>query len=82
VDAELIARMIAHEHTTLHAWVPPTPQQREIDRLLKRRATLIALREGVEMSLNELGGFAADLKALRTRSNQLIARIDLEGSRC
>src|SRR6266550_1173507 len=77
VDAELIARMIAHEHTKLHAWIPPTPQQREIDRLLKRRATLIALREGVEMSLHELGGFAADLKALRTRFNQLIARIDL-----
>ena len=77
VDAELIARMVAHEHTKLHAWIPPTPQQREIDRLIKRRATLIALREAVEMSLHELGGFADDLKALRTRFNQLIARIDL-----
>jgi transposase len=76
VDAELIARMIAHEHTNLHAWIPPTPQQREIDRLIKRRATLISLREAVEMSLHELGGFGDDLKALRTRFNQLIARID------
>ena len=47
VDAELIARMIAHEHTKLHAWTPPTAQQREIDRLIKRRATLIGLREAV-----------------------------------
>jgi transposase len=77
VDAELIARMIAHEHTKLHAWIPPTPQQREIDRLIKRRATLISLRGAVEMSLNELGGFADDLKALKTRFNQLIARLDL-----
>ena len=77
VDAELIARMIAHEHTQLHAWVPPTPQQREMDRLIKRRATLVALREAVEMSLHELDGFAVDLKALRTRFNQLIARLDL-----
>ena len=77
VDAELIARMIAHEHTKLHAWIPPTPEQREIDRLLKRRATLVSLREAVEMSLRELDGFAADLKALRTRFNQLIARLDL-----
>ena len=77
VDAELIARMIAHEHTKLHAWIPPTPQQREIDRLIKRRATLISLREAAEMSLHELDGFAADLKALRTRFNQLIAHIDL-----
>jgi transposase len=77
VDAELIARMIAHEHTKLHPWIPPTPQQRELDRLLKRRATLVSLREAVEMSLHELDGFATDLKALRTRFNQLIARIDL-----
>jgi transposase len=69
VDAELIARMIAHEHTKLHAWIPPTPQQREIDRLIKRRATLISLREAVAMSLHELDGFAADLKTLRTRFN-------------
>jgi transposase len=77
VDAELIARMIAHEHTKLHAWIPPTPQQRELDRLIKRRATLISLREALEMSLHELDGFGADLKALRTRFNQLIARLDL-----
>jgi transposase len=77
VDAELIARMVAHEHTKLHAWIPPTPQQREIDRLIRRRATLISLREAVKMSLHELGGFADELKALRTRFNQLIARIDL-----
>jgi len=77
VDAELIARMIAHEHTKLHAWIPPTAQQRELDRLIKRRATLISLREAVAMSLHDLGGFDADLKALRTRFNQLIARLDL-----
>lgn len=77
VDAELIARMIAHEYTKLHVWNPPTPQQREIDRLIRRRATLISLREAVEMSLHDLGGFADELKALRTRFNQLIARIDL-----
>src|SRR4029434_338096 len=60
-----------------HVWNPPTPQQREIDRLIKRRATLISLREAVAMSLHELGAFASGLKALRTPFNQLIARIDL-----
>jgi transposase len=76
VDAELIARMIAHEYTKLHAWIPPTAQQRELDRLIKRRATLISLREAVAMSLHGLGGLADELKALRTRFNQLIARLD------
>ena len=59
------------------AWNPPTPQQREIDRLIKRHATLISLREAVEMLLRDLGGFADDLQVLRTRFNQLIARLDL-----
>ena len=81
VDAELIARMIAHEHAKLHAWTPPTAQQREIDRLIKRRATLIRLREAVEMSLHELRGFADELKALRRRFNQLIAHLDLRATR-
>src|SRR5882672_3293926 len=29
VDAELLARMIAHEHTKLHAWIPPTGATRD-----------------------------------------------------
>src|SRR5271169_2082118 len=51
VDAELIARMIAHEHTKLHIWIPPTPQQHEMARLLKRRAKLTSLRQALGMSL-------------------------------
>jgi transposase len=77
VDAELIARMIAHEHTRLHAWTPPTPEQREMARLLKRRAKLSSLRQALGMSLKGLDGFAADLKTLRARFDQVIARIDL-----
>jgi len=76
VDAELIARMIAQEKTQLHAWIPPTPEQREIARLLKRRAKLVSLRQALAMSLKGLDGFAPDLKALRARFNQVIARID------
>src|SRR6267143_2150126 len=37
VDAELIARMVAHEHTKLHPWIPPTAEQREMARLIKHR---------------------------------------------
>lgn len=76
VDAELLARMVAHEHTRLHAWTPPTPEQSEMARLIKRRAKLSALRQALGMSLKGLDGFAADLKALRARFDQVIARID------
>ncbi|MGA8863048.1 MAG: IS110 family transposase [Gallionella sp.] len=76
VDAELIARMIAHEYANLHAWTPPTPEQREIARLINRRAKLSSLCQALGMSLKGLDGFATDLKALRARFDQLIARID------
>ncbi|MGB8078179.1 MAG: hypothetical protein WCE58_10285, partial [Gallionella sp.] len=75
-DAELIARMVAKEHVDLHPWVPPTPEQREINRLLKRRAKLSSLRQALGMSLKGVDGFAAELKALRKRFDQVIARID------
>lgn len=76
VDAELIARMIEREHANLHPWIPPTPEQREIDQLIKRRSRLVTMREGLSMSLKGLNAFNADLKATRKRFNQLIAHID------
>jgi transposase len=76
VDAQLIARMIVHEHEKLHPWIPPTPEQRQIDRLLKRRAKLSRIRAALTQSLEGLSGFAAELKALKARLGKLIARID------
>jgi transposase len=76
VDAELIARMIEHEHTDLHPWIPPTPEQREMARLINRRAKLSSLRQALGMTLKGVDGFATDLKVLRARFDQLIERID------
>ncbi len=76
VDAELIARMVAHEHTKLHPWIAPTAEQREMARLIKRRAKLSSLRQALAMSLKGLEGFATDLKALRARFDQVLVRID------
>lgn len=76
VDAQLIARMIAHEHAKLHPWIPPTPEQRQIDRLIKRRATLSRIRAALTQSLKDLDGFALDIKALKQRLDKLIAGID------
>ena len=76
VDAELLARMIAHEHTKLYAWIPPTPEQHEIARLIKRRAKLSSLRQALGMSLKGMVGFSTDLKTLRQRFDQVIERVD------
>jgi transposase len=76
VDAELLARMVAHEHTKLHVWIPPTPEQHEMAQLIKRRAKLTSLRQALGMSLKGVDGLSAELKALRKRFDQVIARID------
>jgi transposase len=76
VDAELIARLIAHEHAKLHLWIPPTAEQREIDRLLRRRAKLSGIRASLTNSFKDVTGFAPELKALRQRLDQLLARLD------
>ena len=76
VDAQMLARMISREHEKLHAWVPPTPEQREIGQLLNRRAKLTSLRQSLGQTLKGVDGFNTDLKSLRTRFDQVLSRID------
>ncbi|MFN7219283.1 MAG: IS110 family transposase, partial [Burkholderiales bacterium] len=76
VDSEMLARMISREYEKLHAWVPPTPEQREIGQLLNRRAKLSSLRQSLGQTLTGVDGFNADLKSMRKRFDQLLARID------
>src|SRR5262249_43523491 len=79
VAAELIARMLAHEHEKLHPWIPPTPEQRQINRLLKPRAKASRIRAALAQSLKGLKGFSGELKALRQRLDKLLAPIGAEG---
>jgi transposase len=76
VDSEMLARMISREHEKLHVWVPPTPEQREIGQLLNRRAKLSSLRQSLGQTLTGVDGFGADLKSMRKRFDQVLARID------
>ena len=76
VDAELIARMVAREHEKLHRWIPLTSEQRQIDRLLKRRAKVSRIRVALNQSLKGLTGFGADLKTVDERMDRLVKRID------
>lgn len=76
VDAELIARLIAHEHERLHPYVAPSPEQRQLDRLLKRRAKLTMLKASLRSSLSGVAGLKAEMRALLARFDALIAKID------
>ena len=76
VDAALIARYIAHEHAKLHLYRPPSPEQRQLQRLLTRRAKLSRSRAGVQQSLQGLPGLKVPLRNLLERFDALIAVID------
>jgi len=76
IDAQLIARYIAREHSQLPPYHPPSAQQLRIDRLLKRRAKLSSIRASLRQSFKGLRGFQGELRALLARLNALIDKID------
>jgi transposase len=76
VDAALLARYIAHEHTKLHLYRPASPEQRQLQRLLTRRAKLSRNRVSVQQSLQGLPGLKVPLRNLLERFDALITAID------
>lgn len=70
VDAEVIARYVAKEHAELQAYIPPSAEQRAIDRLLRRRAKLIALKGALRAT-------GEDLSECRTQLDEVLQRLDL-----
>jgi transposase len=76
VDARLIARYLTRERSALHPYVPPTPQQREIDQLLRRRATLVNSKTQLRLSLQDVALCGRELRAVLQRIDAMIAKFD------
>lgn len=84
VDAELIARLIAQEHARLRPYTPPTASQRKLDRMIRRRAKpvlsgvegIVRIKSSLTLTMRNLGGFTAELKAVLCKLDALIAKID------
>lgn len=76
VDAQLIARYIAGEHSRLKPWVAPSPEQRQIDRLLKRRAHVSRTRAALCQSLQGEKALAGELAALKRQFDAVLHKID------
>ena len=76
VDAEMLARYVAREHAELHAYIPPTPTQRQLDRLLLRRSKLVVLRGALRATGTDLPVGRVELRATLQRLDQLIAALD------
>ena len=76
IDAEVIARYISREHSDLHAWVPPTQEQRTLTLLMKRREKLVDAKSMLTQSLRGVTGMQQDLKRLTNALERLIANVE------
>jgi transposase len=76
ISAEVIARYVAREHGELHAYVPPSKQQRALKSLLSRRATVVVSKGALAQSLRGVAGIGGELRQLMTAFDRLLARID------
>ena len=77
IDAEVIARYVAREHTDLHAHIPPNKAQRALTRLIKRRAKLVTIQGALTQSLRGLPGVRQHLKQVTIRLERLIAQVEV-----
>ena len=76
LDSEVIARYVTREHDQLHAYAPPTKEQRALACLMRRRAKLVVVKATLTQSLRGLSSMRQDLKAATRALEQLIARIE------
>ena len=76
VDATLLARLVAQEHRTLRCYTPPTATQRQLDRLIRRRAKLVRMKSMLKLTMSHLTGFAPDVKAVVRKLDALLAKLD------
>ena len=76
VDAVVIARYLQREGGALHRYQPPTPAQREIDALLRRRATVVSNKTQLRLSLGGLPGLRTELRAAIGHFDAIIAKMD------
>jgi transposase len=76
IDAEVIARYVAREYAELHAFIPPSKQQRALTRLIKRRAKLVTIQGALIQSLRGLPGVRQHLKQVTLKLDRLIAQVE------
>ena len=55
LDAQIPARYVAHERAELRVWVPPSPELRRLDDLVRRRGTLVKHQGAIKQSVADSG---------------------------
>ncbi len=76
VDAILLARLVAQEHRGLRPYTPPPATQRQLDRLIRRRAKIVRIKGMLKLTMSTLSGFTPDVKAVIRKLEALLAKLD------
>lgn len=78
LDAQILARYAAHEHTQLRTWTPPSPELRRLEELVRRRGTLVKHQGAIKQSVLDCDELRALMKPLLAQFTQLINAIDTQ----
>lgn len=81
IDAQVIARYLACEFERLRAYQPPTPAQRRIDTMLRRRAKLVVMRAQLTQMGSAMPGARAPFITVRDGFSELITALERQAAR-
>jgi transposase len=76
LDAQILARYVAHEHRQLRPWQPQPADQSALDELLRRRATLVKHQQALRMTASDNPALKASMVALMTEFSNLLSAMD------
>jgi transposase len=77
VDAHVIARYAAEQHTQLHRWIPPCPALVQVQSLLGQRWAVVSKRTALRQSLRGCdGAITLEFQALEAGFAALLKAID------
>ena len=76
VDAQEIARYVAREHDRLQPYRMPSPAERQLSELLKRRRKLMALCASMRQSWHGIDGCTGELRSVLQAYARMRAKID------
>lgn len=77
VDAHVIARYVAEQHTRLHRWVAPCPALQQVRSLLGQRWAVVSKRTALRQSLQGCdGAITPEVQALEAGFAALLKAID------
>ena len=76
IDAEVLARYLANEHSRLRPYTPPSKLENQLLTLQRRRAKLVSHRRSVRQSMSDLPDLAAHTRCVVQALTQTITAIE------